>query len=630
MTITREYDGDVFLIECKRLKTDDVHDAQNVRFYGAVGNGIVDDTAAIQAAIDANENGSVYIPTGTYRIDQGLTISTPLEFHGTGTLVGTTALVPSHMVRVLSTTDVHIHGLTFSLSLLSEVSKQCILITGEGGRNITIEKCIFLVPVHPIDADYQFIRMNRAYYVKVSGCHMEVTDPSYDVTVVEDSGSQRYGVYVNYGCRHVVITGNTCFKMGVAIGVQYVSTGETPLELISEVTITSNTIRSSAYYGIMLYSRETPPITPISNCVIANNNVDTVYGNFYNTEAPGYSHGAGIYLQTTENVSVVGNVVRNVCINTNSQTLVPAAIGGLLRNTYTTITGNVCDTGTYFGIVAAGDYTVVSGNTLSKFKLSCIYVNVGNFITIQGNMISNTGVALADNGNGIRTFNSTATPITHLSITGNVVVNCIFGLRIELAQYASIVGNNVLQTDAELNSGHGISIGATTSFATVSENTIKRNVGGRGMRIDGTSINVHNNYIDGGASNENYYMGGTASQVISSGNITPSNNMNNTTGIAQMAAAQSLSVTWYTPGMLIELTSAVALISTINIASFNNRNGIVFYMMSSVAGNTIEHLGANANPAVRFRLTAGVDLEMVQNVIYQFRWSATLASWVQV
>ncbi|GGA42581.1 right-handed parallel beta-helix repeat-containing protein [Dyella nitratireducens] len=43
----------------------------NVRDFGAMGNGVTDDTAAIQAAIDAlpASGGTVVVPTGTYMID---------------------------------------------------------------------------------------------------------------------------------------------------------------------------------------------------------------------------------------------------------------------------------------------------------------------------------------------------------------------------------------------------------------------------------------------------------------------------------------------------------------------------------------------------------------------------------
>jgi hypothetical protein len=45
--------------------------------YGAVGNGVTDDTAAIQKALDAlgPNNPTLYFPAGTYRISQALTLA---------------------------------------------------------------------------------------------------------------------------------------------------------------------------------------------------------------------------------------------------------------------------------------------------------------------------------------------------------------------------------------------------------------------------------------------------------------------------------------------------------------------------------------------------------------------------
>lgn len=55
--------------------------------YGAVGNGIADDTAAIQAAIDAAEaigGGIVYVPAGTYKISATIVINKPILIIGAG------------------------------------------------------------------------------------------------------------------------------------------------------------------------------------------------------------------------------------------------------------------------------------------------------------------------------------------------------------------------------------------------------------------------------------------------------------------------------------------------------------------------------------------------------------------
>ena len=48
--------------------------AANVKTYGAVGDGVADDTAAIQAAINAH--GSIYLPGGAYKVTSTLSIPT--------------------------------------------------------------------------------------------------------------------------------------------------------------------------------------------------------------------------------------------------------------------------------------------------------------------------------------------------------------------------------------------------------------------------------------------------------------------------------------------------------------------------------------------------------------------------
>ena len=53
----------------------------NVLDFGAVGDGVADDTEAIQAAIDSGA-GSVYAPTGTYKITSTININRPITFFG--------------------------------------------------------------------------------------------------------------------------------------------------------------------------------------------------------------------------------------------------------------------------------------------------------------------------------------------------------------------------------------------------------------------------------------------------------------------------------------------------------------------------------------------------------------------
>lgn len=56
----------------------------NVRDYGAVGDGVADDTAAIQASLDAASTGGpvCYVPMGTYRLDGSLTVPNGVTLKG--------------------------------------------------------------------------------------------------------------------------------------------------------------------------------------------------------------------------------------------------------------------------------------------------------------------------------------------------------------------------------------------------------------------------------------------------------------------------------------------------------------------------------------------------------------------
>ncbi len=76
----------------------------DVRAFGAVGDGVTDDTAACQAALDfaiTNGNTETYFPTGTYMVT-GLTIATKQRIHGDGTS-STIKLIASSDTNVIDT-----------------------------------------------------------------------------------------------------------------------------------------------------------------------------------------------------------------------------------------------------------------------------------------------------------------------------------------------------------------------------------------------------------------------------------------------------------------------------------------------------------------------------------------------
>lgn len=78
----------------------------NVKAHGAIGNGTTDDTAAIQASINALPSGGgvVYLPSGTYKITSALTIVSDIFLRGAG--------ANATIIKQTSTTAHGIYALT--------------------------------------------------------------------------------------------------------------------------------------------------------------------------------------------------------------------------------------------------------------------------------------------------------------------------------------------------------------------------------------------------------------------------------------------------------------------------------------------------------------------------------------
>lgn len=105
----------------------------NVRNFGAVGNGIEDDTLAIQTAID--QRGIIYLPPGTYRI------STPLKV----------------------SSNTHLIGATVQSVIRQHTSNSPILVLNGERLLISNLKLQFASPQSPQNQNAAGIRINRLY-----------------------------------------------------------------------------------------------------------------------------------------------------------------------------------------------------------------------------------------------------------------------------------------------------------------------------------------------------------------------------------------------------------------------------------------------------------------------------------
>jgi len=88
-----------------------LEESVSVKDFGAVGDGVTDDTVAIQAALDSNAT-DIYVPAGTYNYSSQLTISSTLRLYGEGTFNETTLLTQGILVD--SVDGVRVEGITFT------------------------------------------------------------------------------------------------------------------------------------------------------------------------------------------------------------------------------------------------------------------------------------------------------------------------------------------------------------------------------------------------------------------------------------------------------------------------------------------------------------------------------------
>ena len=114
----------------------------SVKDFGAVGDGVTDDTAAIQAAIDAlpASGGQVYVPAGKYLVTSGLVTTVRVKLVGDGNSVIAASPSPSEIIKASSMT-----GPVYTMSAANSICESISFIGQSGntgdGVLITSGRC---------------------------------------------------------------------------------------------------------------------------------------------------------------------------------------------------------------------------------------------------------------------------------------------------------------------------------------------------------------------------------------------------------------------------------------------------------------------------------------------------------
>jgi uncharacterized membrane protein len=368
----------------------------NVLDYGAVGDGVTNDAAAIQAAINALANGgTVFFPTGTYKCLSGLTIpndKTVLSFAGGALLTYSTA---TQTLLTFSGDNCSLVGATINAPAIFDGTNAPITyaVVKIEGENFTTENCTLNnVP----RVGLWFSESGNGI---ITGCRI---DGGTSDTFYTGSNTVHFGIAIDppsTGSQGVyVLTGNIIKRC-----VQGAGSGNTGTASYEQgVTVSGNVFElcwNHGWYSSGLANGSTISANSFAGCQIpiaATGQDHVITGNSLTVQTTGAgvitdNELTGISLRDPVRCVVTGNVIKGegvdggVVIGFDDNSGVPGA---------NKVTDNICSNNviqitniTVAGVVAIrflGNSTEVSRNIIANNTISVPVRNGDGVINVQG------------------------------------------------------------------------------------------------------------------------------------------------------------------------------------------------------------------------------------------------------
>ncbi|WP_158301564.1 right-handed parallel beta-helix repeat-containing protein [Paenibacillus mesophilus] len=348
----------------------------DVKWFGAKGDGGTDDTAAIQAAIDAaysNGAGLVYIPArGTFRF-RSIRVKGNMTFASFG---GTLKLLDNVCVST-SASYYLIHNMVSTGGSYPNVTLDGLIIDGNrsggntsfavadgitiGGENAVVRNCrLFNIP----DSGIMFSKATN------SVCTMNRIDDGGDVGIYvnDGSGTSHYenvishnritgfpygGIALKRICQRTIVSDNSIYNCGNGITLEHASTSS---DFSRNVSILGNRLRYIGYMGPA--TAKVGIILRVSDySIVADNRLEDIAAR-------------GILLEGSQYCSVSGNVIEmkptaDAALNHGIE-LRPRGTAGCGSNT---IRGNVIVAPRKHGLYVTPQsvptaYNIVTGNVV--------------------------------------------------------------------------------------------------------------------------------------------------------------------------------------------------------------------------------------------------------------------------
>lgn len=472
-------------------------DITNVKDYGATGDGITDDTAAIVLAIAVG--GIVFFPAGTY-IVTSFSVTTSMILTGVGrtSIIKQKASTVAHMITVSGTSPrVLVQHLTIDGNTASQAAQStnrslyfsstgtstnpsslevssCTFINGNYADiyaltdtvlstldYLTVNDCTFLGGSdgnNNANGDPRYISITRPIIYQITGCTFDFLQTSPAGWGRVGIMSFQTGVVTDYS--HGTISNNVFTNCG-----RHTDGGTGNLATISlysytEAMVVSNNVMINNFGGAISSKFDA------KNLTIANNTVLGVVS----------LHG---------NPNTGGCISVNASVNTTSRGIV-------------SITGNAIADAFHDGIVIDG---VDSGGTVYGVTVSI----TGNTL----NAISATNVAISVNR------------LTDVTISGNAVYGFGAGVYLQNARKSAVISGNTFRGCTV----YAVNIAITNTLAqlTITGNYVE-DATTRGIYLgsSGGGLVVGNTVNNTGTTVGIYVLNNTVAMLIANNNVTAS------------------------------------------------------------------------------------------------------------
>lgn len=388
----------------------------NVKWFGAVGNGSVDDYAAINAAaifaFGSLQKNELYFPAGTYAIGTMLTLHSNVHLRGHSRTAVT--IVPytgytGGALTISGETNVLIEQLTFNGfaadNNISDVSN--IVFSSVGVTNATL-RGIYI-------RSSQFVTVKNCYLQNIGNMGIAVEGGSAGTT------------------SDVLITGNyinTTGDNGIAVRAINGS--------VERSIVSNNEIHSAGKAGIKNTIESTSSETVTFKDAVIEGNIIVGWGNTVNEAAiTASSYYAG---KVIDNCSITGNVIHNDAFD-------PAK------------------TTSYINATALNKGTI-SGNTgTGGCAVSGIFINTSQDITVSGNIVDGAAKGDTSISSSAVTGGISLNVAVNVTVTGNVVKNSGSGtspyiarpgIFLRKAKYCTVTANVSYDDQATATQTYGI------------------------------------------------------------------------------------------------------------------------------------------------------------------------------